>query len=560
MSLRPFLLLTSIAMRSLPFLVALACSVPATAQEPLRTFTSPTPFIELSGGQFGFALDVLGDLDGDAVPEVLVGAPGEDLIPGEAGEYDGATFGHAYVLSGATGDVIRTLESPNRASEDWGAYFGWAVAVMGDLDGDGVADLAVGAPLESPEPVQPDGAGAVYVFSGATGALLHTLFPPEPLVFGWFGSVLTPLGDVDGDDKEDLFVGVRSYRDSEQCDAATDADAHVFSGATGALLYSLPPAAGCAGRLGSSAAALGDLDGDGRGDFAISGFVRENGSTQYYLDVYSGAAPSLLYTITAQAEIRGLGGNRRLTALGDLDEDGAADFATLGWAADPDGGDNIWHLYVFSGATGALLFGTATPNPEDSRYFSTIGPAGDLDGDGTPDVLASDRDPSPSLPFSSGRAYAFSGATGALLQTFDPPVPRIEGLFGQALDGTTDFTGDGIPDLLIGEAEEYTEAFGGQVHLFGTVRTGTAPAPPAPPADLHLAPNPVSGMARVTWRAHSGPVRLTVYDVLGRERLALRPEGSADATFDTGRWAPGLYVLRLERADGVAFRRFTVAR
>ena len=541
-----------------------ACCAAQAQPAPLRTFTSPNPE---PGGQFGYALAVLGDLDGDAVPDLLVGAPEE-----QASEDPFRVQGRAHVLSGATGDPLYTLVSPNEQPQLVGyrGDFGAAVVALGDLDGDGTGDVAVGAPGDSPE--EEEGVGAAYVFSGATGTLLHTLAHPDALYQAGFGAALARLGDVDGDSVDDVGVGAFESGTRLTCesDFATSGMAYVFSGATGELLYEVAPTSGCETYFGVSIAGVGDVDGDERSDFAVGSLGDLEGDAPQLagrVHVYSGATGDELYTLdspNAQEQGR-FGAEGSLVGIGDVDGDGVRDLAVgaiqevYDAGAPTDGG----HAYAFSGATGALLYTLEAPEPDPASPFGRLGPAGDLDGDGVGDLLAWDSGigSNPDLPGDgSGSAYAFSGATGALLFSLTSPQPRSEAFFGWALDATADFTGDGRPDVVASEPGSFFSEGSrpGQVYLFSPFGVDTEPVPTASTdRALRLAPNPASDVARVTWGA--APARLAAFDVLGREVVALEAT-NGEATLDVAGWAPGLYVLRLETADGVRVQRFTVAR
>lgn len=137
------------------------------------------------GDGFGWHVVPAGDHDGDGVEDLWAGAPSNTLTA------------HVYLVSGRDGQVLRTITSDRTDDQ-----FGWYVVGTGDLDGDAVADLAIGAPV-----AMVDGArrGAVRLVSGATGATLRELVGELP--GKQFGEMLAPLDDIDGDGVPDLAVG-----------------------------------------------------------------------------------------------------------------------------------------------------------------------------------------------------------------------------------------------------------------------------------------------------------------------------------------------------------------
>ncbi|MGH7946943.1 MAG: FG-GAP-like repeat-containing protein [Opitutaceae bacterium] len=109
---------------------------------------------------FGSAVAGPGDANRDGLPDLLVGAPGQ-RVGGRANQ------GQAYLLSGAGGRLLLTLDNPVPQAD---AAFGAAVAGAGDVNGDGAPDLLVGAPEQGAI-----GQGQAFIFSGADASLLRTL-------------------------------------------------------------------------------------------------------------------------------------------------------------------------------------------------------------------------------------------------------------------------------------------------------------------------------------------------------------------------------------------------
>src|SRR5690606_15555069 len=131
-----------------------------------------------------------GDLDGDGHADVLGGADQEDV-----GALEDAGVVRAW--SGRDGALIWARSGPTA-----GARLGFAVAGVGDVDGDGRDDFAAGAFGEGPNGAQ---SGRVYVWSGASGALLHTF--AGAAAGDQLGWAVAGLGDVDGDGRADILVG-----------------------------------------------------------------------------------------------------------------------------------------------------------------------------------------------------------------------------------------------------------------------------------------------------------------------------------------------------------------
>lgn len=106
----------------------------------LLTLDDPTPE---ENARAGYSVAGLGDVNFDGVGDILVGVPGKDSTDGVA------DVGVAYIYSGANGSLIRTLNHLAQGGAETDARFGFAVANAGDITGDGVSDILIGAPGKS---------------------------------------------------------------------------------------------------------------------------------------------------------------------------------------------------------------------------------------------------------------------------------------------------------------------------------------------------------------------------------------------------------------------------
>jgi hypothetical protein len=141
--------------------------------------------------------------------------------------------------------------------------------------------------------------------------------------------------------------------------------------------------------------------------------------------------------------------NRALAAMfvgvpGDLDSDGVGDVYVSDWAHAAKG-PSTGRVYLHSGKTGKLLY-ALTGETAGEGFGTTQATAGDVDGDGTPDLIVGAWQYA-AAAIGGGRAYLYSGRTGRLLKTFTDRIPGDT--FGFDAVGIGDVDGDGTADLLI---------------------------------------------------------------------------------------------------------------
>ncbi|MEM9802195.1 MAG: integrin alpha [Planctomycetota bacterium] len=314
----------------------------------------------MNGNGLGGSVAGVGDLNGDGLADVATGGAGNASVPGVV-----------LVLDGASGTVLWTL-----AGGTPGDQFGTTVDRAGDVDGDGIGDIVVGAPGDG---TFAPGAGRAYVYSGATGALIRT-FEGEAAGDG-LGVGVGPVADLDGDGFAEVLVA------AQNAGPGSRGRAYLLDGAGVAPPVVFEPGPTGAGFGQFFLGACGDVDADGTEDFFVSDFQdTTNGNQTGRVYVYSGATFAVLH------EIVGEGGNDAYGIgrgwAGDVDHDGHDDLFFASYLDNNAGAPNGGTGRVHSGATGELLAEFHGARAQDALGFDAEG-LGDVDGDGEPDFLLS---------------------------------------------------------------------------------------------------------------------------------------------------------------------------
>ncbi len=203
---------------------------------------------ETAADSAGLAVDGAGDVDGDGIDDVILGAPGRDQ--------SGTNAGAAYLLLGPVSDLDLGAADIRLAGEAEHDGAGTAVAGAGDVDGDGLDDILVGAPNND---TGGDAAGAVYLVQGSARGYLSLSSAHASILgeaaFDQAGAELEGVGDADGDGLGDFLVGAPGHDQG-----GTDA---------GSAYLMLGPVEGQVGLGSALVTVLGSQDGDGAGN-AIS--------------------------------------------------------------------------------------------------------------------------------------------------------------------------------------------------------------------------------------------------------------------------------------------------
>ena len=276
--------------------------------------------------EFGWDADGAGDVNGDGVPDIIVGAPNDDWF--------GPGSGSAFVYSGADGSLLHTF----RGVEPW-AQCGFSVCGIGDLDGDGCSEFAVGSRLENARGTD---SGAVRVYSGRTGQELWLKKGDKEDNLGYS---LDGGGDLDGDGVDDWITG--GMNDRNDNGAQKVGRVRVFTGATSTEIYDLETGDSADG-FGAAVEILGDVNGDGFADFLVgspfAGIIGQTALAAGRAEVFSGVSGRRLYQVDGVETSDNLGTS--VAGGGDLDGDGFAD-----WVVGVPGDNPIGSVAVYRSDT-----------------------------------------------------------------------------------------------------------------------------------------------------------------------------------------------------------------
>jgi phosphodiesterase/alkaline phosphatase D-like protein len=425
-----------------------------------------------AGDQFGSVV-ASGDFNADGFADLVVGAPYDGV--------GGASSGAVYVYPGSaagTGAGRRYEQTAAGGSNEAGDRFGGSLAV-GDFNRDGYADLAVGTRGEDLSGITDT--GAVFLFMGSGSGLTTGRWFDQPATGGAneandkFGFSVG-AGDLNADGYADLAIGTPN--EAPGADPASGAVGVLLGSASGLSsgYFRTQLNAGGGNEAGDefgSAVAVGDITGDGRGDLIVGAPNEAPGSDPAGGAVFVLPGPTLTggyYRTQANAGGANEAGDRFGAALAaaDLTRDGFAEFivgAPLEDISNGANGTDAGAVFVFRGTsgpapTGYLLTEYAGGDiPELGDQFGTALAAGDVDGDGHPDLVVGAPAEGPDAEPAGGAVFLFGASPRDLDVARRITQPQLQASseagdrFGAAL-ATGRHGSSGHTDLVIGAPGE----------------------------------------------------------------------------------------------------------
>ena len=414
------------------------------SQSGLAAFPDWTGSGDRDWAGFGRSVGTAGDVNGDGMSDVLVGAPDDPVLAG----------GRAYVYHGSGAGPVSSVSWMTDGGQA-GSSLGHSVSSAGDVNGDGYSDVIVGA--WSYDGGQVD-EGAAFAFHGsATGLSVIPEWSAEGDQAGaGFGTSVSGAGDVNGDGYSDVIVGVHLYANGEAGEGA----AFAFHGSAAGLSAtpdwtSEGDQAGA--RYGFSVSTAGDVDGDGYSDVIVGSLTwdgAQNSAGAAFVFHGSAAGLSATHDWMAEGNSTGVQFGQSVSTAGDIDGDGYSDII-VGAPWDSNGQANEGRAFVYHGSAAGLPAApawTGESNQAGARFGVSASCAGDVNGDGYGDVIVGADGYDLGAGLDRGRAYVFHGSAAGLSAgaNWTADGDQDGGALGGAVGPAGDVNGDGYSDVMVG--------------------------------------------------------------------------------------------------------------
>jgi hypothetical protein len=369
----------------------------------------------------GNSVSSAGDVNCDGYSDVIAGANG----------YSSST-GRAYIYFG--GSSMNNTADLTMIGETTNSSFGASVSSAGDMNGDGYAEMIIGAPGYS------SGTGRVYLYDYfMKNEITPDLSMTGQLINNSLGYSVSSAGDVNRDGYSDVVVGVPA--------SGVNGEAFIFYG--GAFMNNIADivlrgAQSVNESFGTLVSSAGDVNGDGYSDVIVGARGNSSNTGKAYIFLGKDTMPSTAYKVLTGEAINNYFGNS-VSSAGDVNGDGYSDVIVGAYQNSSFKG----RAYIYFG--GSVMDDVAdlkmTGNTSGDVFGYSVSTAGDVNGDGYSDVIVG------AYGYSSqtGRAYLFyGGMTMDTLSDLTMTAETAGSQFGYSVSSSGDVNGDGYSDVIVG--------------------------------------------------------------------------------------------------------------